>query len=113
MHLYAEDGFSHSFIGVEALDIRGSGPTMWLNLSAGGDNYKKYVVVHQFGHALGLEHEHQCGEFWRLIKDYIDVSKMRKDRHLQGFDAWFEGLQYFSSEHDTSQYDPSSIMQYW
>ena len=89
-------------------------PTMWLNLSAGGDAYKKFIVVHQFGHALGLEHGHQCGNFWQLVNSYVDTEKMKKDRDLQGNPEFFEGMQYLSVVNsEMSKYDSTSIMQYW
>ena len=37
----------------------------------------KYIVIHEFGHALGLGHEHQRSDFWELTKPYIDVTKMK------------------------------------
>jgi len=54
---------SWSFIGTDALDpsIPADQPTMnlgWLKKSTPNDEVKR-VVLHEFGHALGLVHEHQ------------------------------------------------------
>jgi hypothetical protein len=52
---------SWSTIGTDALDVPGDQPTMnygWLTPDTEDDEYSR-VVIHEFGHALGLIHEHQ------------------------------------------------------
>ena len=52
---------SWSFIGTDALGVPASEPTMnfgWLTLGTPNDEVRR-VVLHEFGHALGLIHEHQ------------------------------------------------------
>ena len=52
-------GGTWSYIGTDALAV--SGPTMSLGVSAmdtGGQKFR-FDVLHEFGHALGLIHEHQ------------------------------------------------------
>jgi hypothetical protein len=49
-----------SYIGKEALKLK-TGPTMQQDIS---DNdrmppHERYMILHEFGHALGLIHEHQ------------------------------------------------------
>jgi hypothetical protein len=58
-----ERGASWSYIGVDALDptIRPDQPTMnfgWFTPATPNDELQR-VVLHEFGHALGLVHEHQ------------------------------------------------------
>jgi serralysin len=52
---------SWSMIGTDALEIPDEQPTMnygWLTPDTGDDECSR-VVIHEFGHALGLIHEHQ------------------------------------------------------
>ena len=52
---------SWSYIGTDALGVPRNKPTMnfgWLSDSLPDKDYKQ-VVLHEFGHALGLIHEHQ------------------------------------------------------
>ena len=89
---------------------------MWLDLHTGGvdDNHKKHIVIHEFGHALGLGHEHQRSDFWKHIKPYIDVTKMKKDLNMtkRGFKTnWGSDSQFKSGQ--CTAYDPESIMHYW
>lgn len=52
---------SWSFVGTDALSVEGEDPTMnfgWLTSDTPIDEYAR-VVTHEFGHALGLIHEHQ------------------------------------------------------
>ena len=81
---------------------------MWLDLSRGNLEYHEHLVVHEFGHALGLEHEHQRSDFWKKIGPYIDISLMKAD--LQGKYEDYE--QNFDPKASTD-YDPESVMHYW
>ena len=70
--LYAEGG-SESKIGTMATDHEGD-PTMWLNLSAVRfDDYREYVVVHEFGHVLGLGHEHQMSHLAAALDEKATI----------------------------------------
>ena len=58
---FAEVDFSWSTVGTDALTVAASKPTMnygWLEPSTSLREYQR-VVRHEFGHALGMIHEHQ------------------------------------------------------
>ncbi|HUW15279.1 MAG TPA: hemopexin repeat-containing protein [Anaerolineae bacterium] len=60
---FAEVG-SWSYIGTDALAVSGGRPTMnygWLTPNSSDTEYNR-VVLHEFGHALGMIHEHQHPE---------------------------------------------------
>jgi len=89
-------------------------PTMrfgWLTLASSDDEVNR-VVLHEFGHALGLVHEHQNpgGSFnWNKENVYRDLgligwSKEQVDVNM--FDPIAQ------SESNFTAFDPSSIMTY-
>jgi hypothetical protein len=65
---------SWSFIGTDALLIPKNQPTInfgWLSDSLNEKDFKQ-VVLHEFGHAIGLIHEHQSPiAKIKWIKDYV------------------------------------------
>jgi hypothetical protein len=105
---HKEKGVNSSTIGY----VEGEGPTqVYLDLSYQQDkNYQEHLIVHAFGNALGLRHEHQRSDFWTWIKDYIDEDKMKRD--LGGrFADWqrIDGLM----DGDAKPYDSGSVMHHW
>lgn len=107
---------SWSYIGTDALSIPKSQPTMnfgWLTPSSPDSEYRR-VVVHEFGHALSLVHEHQNpdkGIPWNkpAVYDYYsgppnNWTKEQVDNNL-----------FKTYDKDQTQYtkfDPKSIMLY-
>lgn len=74
--------------------------------------YSDYVVIHEFGHALGLEHEHQSPG--TTCESEFDLKKV-KDK-LKWDDAMimrnFKVLEANSRKFEWSAFDPLSIMMY-
>ena len=113
--IIADDGHCRSYIWMESQSVMKDQPTMWLDLHTGKitDFYKKHVVIHEFGHILGLTHEYQRSDFWKLISPYIDTNLMKKDLKVTekqfkidwGVDQDLSGT--------STDYDPTSIMHYW
>lgn len=111
-------GASWSFIGTDARDplIAPNEPTMnfgWLTPATPNDEVQR-VVLHEFGHALGLVHEHQspAAEIpWNREAVYAYYAgppnhwtRAEVDRNL------FQ--RYRRSETNFSAFDPDSIMLY-
>lgn len=106
---------SWSFIGTDNLSISKNQPTMnfgWLKANTSDDEYSR-VVKHEFGHAIGMIHEHQHPQAnipWdkQAVYDYYMSSqnwtKAEVDTNL------FQ--RYTTTETQFSQYDPLSIMHY-
>ena len=87
------------------------------------NKHKRHLVIHEFGHALGLGHEHQRSTFWRDIREFIDEDIMKGYmRHrMRGltdnaFHSFWEHnyRELVGSEGGPcTDYDPDSVMHYW
>ena len=95
-------------------------PTMVLScLQQHPLDLQRSLVIHEFGHALGLEHEHQRSDFWNVLRKHFDTAKIIKavyhdevEKARKGFEAnWLE-LEKEPSETVLTEYDPESIMHY-
>ena len=89
-------------------------PTMNLALNDSGldPDFQKYLVIHEFGLALGLEHEHQRSDFWKVASKFVDIAKMKADPRLKKvkFDV---DMAVLPQGGQRSEYDPDSVMHYW
>jgi hypothetical protein len=111
---FAEKGFSWSAVGTDAKTVPSSEATMnygWLEPNTSLREYQR-VVRHEFGHALGMIHEHQNPEAaipWDKPKVYTYYAQ-------QGWtkaDVDFNIFQAFSEESTNhTAFDSTSIMQY-
>ncbi len=70
IYIHTDSSGSWSAVGTDVQKVKKMKPTMMLDLDR---SFKRYLVIHQFGHALGLEHEHQRTDFWDGIKKHIDT----------------------------------------
>jgi hypothetical protein len=113
---FADRGFSWSTVGTDALTVAGTNPTMnygWLEEDTDLREYQR-VVRHEFGHALGMIHEHQNpaaqGQIpWDRPKVYAYYAQQgwsREDVDFNIFKLYSEDTTNFSS------FDPHSIMAY-
>ena len=109
---------SWSFIGSDSESVPNQDePTMnygWLTSSSSDDVGIARVVLHEFGHAVGLAHEHQNvsgGIKWNKEQVYKDLGgppnnwpKETIDHNM--FDRYDETIAIYS------EFDPKSIMLY-
>ena len=113
---FAEQGFSWSAVGTDALTVPSTQPTMnfgWLEPTTSLREYQR-VVRHEFGHALGMIHEHQnpaaSGQIpWDKPKVYVYYAQQgwsHDDVDSNIFDVYAED----STNH--TAFDPTSIMEY-
>lgn len=109
-------------VGTEAHKVKDNKkPTMVLNLKRLPQDFQRYLVIHEFGHALGLEHEHQRSDFWEVVEKFVDVEKMGNDERTGDYSSkkgkaafgkdWLKKKE--PGEVSMSEYDADSIMHYW
>ncbi|MGJ7032083.1 M12 family metallopeptidase [Niabella hirudinis] len=108
-------GGSWSYIGTDAYAIKGSKATMnfgWFNNSTPDDEFSR-VAIHEFGHALGMIHEHQhplADIPWDKPRVY-EYYKQTQNWSTQQVDVnIFQ--KYSTTETNYSAYDQASIMHY-
>jgi len=111
---YSGDNESWSYIGTDALALSPPEETMhygWLTVDTSEEEVRR-VVLHEFGHALGMIHEHQHpGVAIEWNKDAVYQEYARKGWMKAAVDS---NLFARISAHETQfdAYDPESIMHY-
>jgi hypothetical protein len=113
---FAEQGFSWSTVGTDALTVPAGKATMnfgWLEPTTEQREYER-VVRHECGHALGMVHEHQNPAAQGQIP--WDKPKVYAYYAQQGWshaDVDFNIFQVYSEDSTNhTEFDPTSIMEY-
>jgi len=113
---FAEKGFSWSTVGTDALTVADGEATMNYGWLAPDTDLREYqrVVRHEFGHALGMIHEHQNPAAQGAIP--WDKPKVYAYYAQQGWDTAdvdFNIFQVYSEDSTNhTRFDPTSIMEY-
>ena len=69
------------------------------------------TIVHEFGHVLGLGHEHQHPNYWNVIKKFVNMDYMRESLGL-GKEKFNEQWASVTSRSPDTHYDEESVMHY-
>ena len=90
---------------------------MILDLSGKDDYHIQFTILHEFGHALGLYHEHQHPQYLKVMKDYLSPEKMMdilsmRTTQVDDFNRQYLELNDFDDHFIKPNYDSKSIMHY-
>jgi len=109
------DGSSWSYIGNSAKGVDESEPTMnfgWFNESTTAVEFRR-TILHEFGHALGLIHEHQSpGATINWNKPVVYKYYWEHFRWNQSLVDSAIFAKYSKARTQYTAYDPTSIMHY-
>lgn len=90
-----------------------------MTLALDGDAaYQQHVVVHQFGHALGLGHEHQMSHIVdgldeaETVKWLMESCDLSEAKAREKFRADYRQSQYKCIADEGLEFDPGSVMCY-
>ena len=101
-------------VGTDAMNVTDlEKPTMVLSLRAHSPDIQRSLVIHEFGHALGLEHKHQRSDFWDVLEKHFDLGSIKEDKRLAQLKDWSRLKGNTHLDVARSDYDPNSIMHYW
>ncbi|CAI8006825.1 hypothetical protein GBAR_LOCUS4921 [Geodia barretti] len=108
---FVENGVSWSLVGAEAKDEDTNNPTMELDL---GSHYR-FTILHEFGHALGLQHEHQHPKAPKLYNEQMLNKFLKDNRGIKPEDVEQEKIDNWARLEEAElmgEYDEKSVMHY-
>ncbi len=117
--MFNKSGYHRSMVGAASLQAPGWSMTLGVDFFG---NLTRYVILHEFGHALGFLHEMGHPD-WNLCRDQIDYSKLHRTGMfgsgyteeqelalLKG--ALADATTRYGQLAETGAWDPNSIMAY-
>ncbi len=112
---------AYSYVGLETFSVPDDQPTMRLPLVAynfppeNGRTWIRQTILHEFGHALGLDHEHQNPNrqfAWNIPAIYASYYPLGRTQQNES-DVSNQFLRVYNGPTTSSnQYDPFSVMNY-
>jgi hypothetical protein len=107
-------GLSRSYIGREALDHVRRVATMDLIFAPSAtDEFRRFLVLHEFGHVLGLIHEHQRpGRVFDWSPAIYDLARSAWRWERDQIDAQLQALYAAPERVAGTRPDPKSVMMY-
>jgi len=110
---FEKGGGGHSYVGNNALKIPKNKSTMLLRI--GGYGFQR-TVLHEFGHAIGFQHEHQSPKtrfHWNTQQIANDLN-WSLAQTIANITTPLDQLEYINKTTlFTTRFDPQSIMVYW
>ncbi len=107
-------GGSWSKVGTDALSVAQDRATMnfgWFDENTSESSFSR-TTIHEFGHALGIKHEHQnptVGIKWNKEKVYADMAESGWDKAKVDHNIFRK----YSRDHtEYCNHDPASLMNY-
>lgn len=87
-------------------------PTMMLDLKCCDDYHKEHIILHEFGHALGLAHEHQHPDYLSVMKKFLDENAMMIHTNIMKVSSFLKQYGELKYELMKTSFDAKSIMHY-
>ena len=111
---------SYSQIGADARSSEESEASMVLDLEGKTSTQIQFEILHEFGHALGLYHEHQRPDYCEVMGNYLEDDKVYAGFRRPGEESYEDYMKQFEVIADDApdafkykpEYDPLSIMHY-
>ena len=97
--------------------LLGDEATVFIDISSEDGDKVLWNILHEFGHVLGLYHEHQHPDYLQVMEEFADLDKklfpfLRKKIRKYKLDLFQQQYKAVRDAIFTSQYDPDSIMHY-